>query len=301
MPEEAWRAIAGAVDMHVHVAPDVIERRLSDLDLASEFLTHGLRGFVLKSHYVPTAERAAVVRQVRPGIEAVGSITLNHAVGGLNPAALEISARLGARVVWMPTVDAANEWTARPVNAPPPAWGAVQAELMARAGYPAPISLLDPAGQLTAPASECLELALAHGMVVATGHIGRAEVFALVERVQAGDGAVVVTHAEFPSLNLSAGEQLELTRRGAFIEHCFTTAHTGKTTWDTLISNIRATGPQQVVISTDLGQTTNPPVAAGLAEFAERLLAAGFSSAAVTRMAVTNPCQLLGIGIVQEV
>ena len=111
--------------MHVHVAPDVIERRLSDLDLASEFLTHGLRGFVLKSHYVPTAERAAVVRQVRPGLEAVGSITLNHAVGGLNPAALEISARLGARVVWMPTVDAANEWTARPVNAPPPAWGAV--------------------------------------------------------------------------------------------------------------------------------------------------------------------------------
>src|SRR5262249_43296349 len=56
----AWDAIQGAYDLQVHVAPDVIERRTDDIDLANDFLARGLRGFVLKSHYIPTAERAQV-------------------------------------------------------------------------------------------------------------------------------------------------------------------------------------------------------------------------------------------------
>src|SRR5438034_10808918 len=83
--DQAWEAIAGAYDLQVHVAPDVIGRRIDDIDLAHEFLARGLRGFVLKSHYVPTAERAKVVSKAVPGIAAFGAVTLNHAVGGLNP------------------------------------------------------------------------------------------------------------------------------------------------------------------------------------------------------------------------
>ena len=67
----AWEAIRGAYDLQVHVAPDVIARRIDDLELAKEFLAHGLRGFVLKSHYIPTAERAKVVAKAVPGIAAL--------------------------------------------------------------------------------------------------------------------------------------------------------------------------------------------------------------------------------------
>lgn len=64
--DKAWEALKGGYDLQVHVAPDVIERRIDDLDLAKEFLARGLCGFVLKSHYFPTAERAKVVsRAVR--------------------------------------------------------------------------------------------------------------------------------------------------------------------------------------------------------------------------------------------
>jgi hypothetical protein len=59
--DQAWKALEGAYDLHVHVAPDIIERRVDDIDLAREFLGHGMRGFILKSHYMPTAERAKVV------------------------------------------------------------------------------------------------------------------------------------------------------------------------------------------------------------------------------------------------
>src|SRR5690348_18359332 len=89
--DTAWEAIQGAYDLQVHVAPDVIERRTDDIDLAKDFLARGLRGFVLKSHYIPTAERAQVVTKAVPGIEAYGAVSLNHSVGGLNPVALEIA------------------------------------------------------------------------------------------------------------------------------------------------------------------------------------------------------------------
>src|SRR5581483_11817125 len=65
--DAAWEAIQGAYDLHVHVAPDVIERRIDDLGLARDFLARGLKGFILKSHYVPTAERAKVVTAAVPG------------------------------------------------------------------------------------------------------------------------------------------------------------------------------------------------------------------------------------------
>src|ERR1043166_3000370 len=110
----AWEALQGAYDLQVHVAPDVIERRIDDIDLAKEFLACGLKGFVLKSHYFPTAERAKGVYKAVPGIHAFGAIPLNHSVGGLNPVAVELAGRSGNKVVWMPTVDAANETAGRP-------------------------------------------------------------------------------------------------------------------------------------------------------------------------------------------
>jgi hypothetical protein len=56
--------VRGSYDLHTHVAPDVIERRIDDLSLARRFAALGLGGFVLKSHYAPTAERAAIVSRV---------------------------------------------------------------------------------------------------------------------------------------------------------------------------------------------------------------------------------------------
>ncbi len=76
-----------------------------------------MAGVQLKSHYTSTAERAAVVRAAVPGVQTLGAIALNRAVGGINPLAVEIAAREGARTVWMPTVDAVNEAHER--EAPP--------------------------------------------------------------------------------------------------------------------------------------------------------------------------------------
>jgi hypothetical protein len=80
---------------------------------------------------------------------------------------------------------------------------------------------------------------------------------------------------------------------GAFIEHCFTTMHTGKAPWEVVLDSIRKVGPERCVLSTDLGQTINPPVSDGFAMFAQTLLDGGFSVEEIRRMGVTNPGELI--------
>ena len=60
--------LRGAYDTHMHISPDVVERKIDDITLARRFAELGMDGFVLKSHYGSTAERAAVVRAAVPDI-----------------------------------------------------------------------------------------------------------------------------------------------------------------------------------------------------------------------------------------
>jgi hypothetical protein len=294
--DRAWQVLEGAYDLQIHVAPDVIARRIDDIDCAKEFLAHGMKGFVLKSHYIQTGERAQVVTKAVPGSRVFGAVTLNHSVGGLNPVAVELAGRTGCKIVWMPTVDAQNETAGRVDGGSEklPFWAKIQRELAAEGISPPPLSVINGSGELTEPARRCLERIGKHNMILATGHLGRKEIFALVRAAKAmGLKKVLVTHAEFPSQNLSGDEQKELADLGALIEHCFTTYYTAKASWESAFANIRKAGVTRAVISTDLGQTINPPVADGFASFAQHLLDAGFTADEVRTMAVTNPTRLV--------
>ena len=294
--DRAWKASEGAYDLQVHVSPDVIARRIDDIDCAREFLAHGMKGFVLKSHYIQTGERAQVVSKAVAGSRVFGALTLNHSVGGLNPVAVELAGRTGCKIVWMPTVDAQNETAGRldGGSAKLPFWAKIQRELAAEGISPPPLSVVDESGRLVEAARRCLERIRKHDMILATGHLGRTEIFALVRAAkEMGLAKVVVTHAEFPSQNLTGDEQRELSNLGAIIEHCFTTTYTGKATWEAAFANIRKAGVSRAVISTDLGQAINPPVSDGFGMFAQRLLDAGFTVDEIHTMAVTNPTRLL--------
>lgn len=153
--------------------PTVVERRIDDVSLARRFLELGLDGFVLKSHYGSTAERAGVVRAAVPGIRALGAISLNRATGGINVLAMEIAAREGARTVWMPTVDAVNEATER--EAPPGATRRhgrkLQRELRAQGIEIEPVPVLAPDGSVLPETRAVLQMIARHGMVLATGRL----------------------------------------------------------------------------------------------------------------------------------
>lgn len=289
--ERARELLRGAYDTHMHISPDVVERITDDISLAQKFKELGMAGFVLKSHYTSTAERAAVVRAAVPGVDVLGAISLNRAVGGINPLAVEIAAREGARTVWLPTVDSVNESHEReaPAGAKVPVWVKLQLELREQGIEIPPVPVVDEHGSLVPELYEVLGMIARHTMCLATGHLGRDEIFAVVDAaVDAGVETIVITHPEFPSQDLSVEDQNALADKGALLERCFTTPHTGKVTWERWSENIRAAGPERSVLSTDLGQVFNPPVEDGMALMVDRLLDAGFNEEEIYVMAVVN-------------
>ena len=103
----------------------------------------------------------------------IGTITLNAAVGGLNPLAVEIAAREGARIVWLPTVDAVNETSERDREYPPgsrvPLWVRVQQELRELGVEGDPVPVVDGDGSPLPALLDVLAVVVRHGLVLATG------------------------------------------------------------------------------------------------------------------------------------
>jgi hypothetical protein len=284
--------VRDAYDVHVHIAPDVMKRRITDLELAKRYRDLGLAGFVIKSHYVPTAERAAVVRAAVPEVDAVGAITLNASVGGMNPVAVEILARGGGQFVWLPTVDSQNQKSClaeEPEGATPPMWAQLQDDLRA-AGIASPsIPVVADAGGITPEAGQVLDVIAKHDLTLATGHLHGDESHDIVAEAQRrGVRRIVITHPEFTSQRIPVEHQRKLVESGALLERCYTTPLTGKVAWDTWFDAIRGAGPENSVVSTDLGQPFNPPVEDGLPLVAELLLKEGFTEDEVRRMIVHN-------------
>jgi len=296
--ERARELVRGAFDPHVHVAPDFAPRRITDLELARRCLQVGLAGFGLKSHYTATAERAAVVSAAVPGVRALGTITLNHAVGGLNATAVEVAARQGARIVWLPTVSSENEFGAVEHADPDgkvPVWVRFELDLRAAGVRPRPVPVVDPHGEPLPELLDVLAVVARHELVLATGHLARDEIFTVVDAaVAAGVKMIVVTHPEFPSQRIAPDDQRQLAQRGALMERTFTTAYTGKCMWDDVFAATRAVGARSTVWGTDLGQRFNPPVEDGLALMADLFLAAGFTDEEVRIMAVENTRRVAG-------
>ena len=288
--ERARVLVQGAYDLHVHVAPDVPPRRIDDVTLARRFAEVGLAGFGLKSHYTSTAERAQVVSAIVPEVEAVGALSLNCAVGGMNALAVEIAAREGARIVWMPTVDSPAETAGRTEPKPGdkvPQWARLQHELRELGLSIEPVLLPETRDVLRAIAR--------HGLILATGHLARDDTFAVVDgALEEGVAHIVVTHPEFTCQNFSIEDQVALAERGCLLERCLSTPHSGKTTWEHVFDGVRAVGVEHSLFSSDLGNPDYPVVEDGLALWADRLLDAGFDEDDVHEMIVGQSRGLAG-------
>jgi hypothetical protein len=296
--ERARVLVKGAYDLHVHIAPDVPPRRVDDVTLARRFAELGLAGFALKSHYTSTAERAQVVSGLVPEVTVVGTLTLNQAVGGMNPLAVEIAAREGARIVWMPTVDSPAETAGRTEPRPGdkvPQWAQLQHELRGLGLGIEPVHVTAPDGQLLPETRAVLRAIARHGLVLATAHLARDDTFAVVDAaLEEGVGQIVVTHPEFTCQNFSIEDQVALAERGCVLERCLSTPHSGKTTWEHVFEGVRAVGVERSLFSSDLGNPDYPPVEDGLALWAVRLLGAGFDEDEVHELIVGQSRRLVG-------
>lgn len=290
--------IKGAYDLHVHSAPDVLPRKMNDIEMAERIRSSGMAGYAIKSHFFATSERAELMHALYPDVDYIGTITLNSSVGGINPTAMEMAARSGVRLVWFPTCDSEHE-RAHTFNGDPnkklPFWAKIILE-MKEAGIEAPtVSCLDENGELTQNVLDVLDIIAKYNIILTTGHISHEEAYKLVpEAAKRGVKNIIITHATFPTTFYSVEDQKMFASYGAKIEHCHTTWATGKCEWKTIVEQIRAVGPENVVLGTDLGQPSAAYPDEGMLTWAEKLTEEGFTAEEIRTMMVYNPRKLLG-------
>lgn len=272
--------LEGAVDLHVHSAPDVDRRRFDDLDLARAARDAGMGAVLIKSHQNSTVERAYLVERAVTGIRVYGGLVLNETVGGLNVSAVELATKLGAKQIWMPTRSARNHRLYH--------------------GESGGIEILNAQGELLPEVLQILRIVSEAGCILGTGHLSPVEAAALIEGSQSlGAAKILVTHPEWGPTYHSEAAQKGLARfENVFFERCFvsTTHLCGCVPFETIERAIAATGVERTVISTDLGQPETPPPAEGMRRYAERLAASGFSRDDIRMMMETNPERLLQQG-----
>jgi hypothetical protein len=290
-PPPVVSPVQGAIDFHVHSAPDVFGRSVTDIEAATLAKRMGLRGIVLKNHVTSTADRAAIVREVVPGIEVFGGVVLNMAVGGVNPQAVEWMARMSGRygkVVWLPTIDADQHL--KTFHEP-------------GAGLKVAVD-----GHVTAEAEAVLKIIAREKLVLCTGHVSPAEVLAVTRRaMELGATKVVITHAMAQVPNLTMAQMKELAALGAVIELDFVNhlmgaeahlpwmRHWQRVSIKDMAAAIRELGAEHVLIATDLGQTGNPIHPDGMMLMVQGLKQEGVSDADLDRMMRKNPARLLGL------
>ena len=275
------QVLDGAIDIHVHSAPDSVPRSLDGIEAARLAKQAGMRAIVLKNHYEPTASLAYVVRQVVPGIEVFGGIDLNRTVGGINPAAIEHMTRVKGgwgRVVWMPTFDAENQVRHSKENRP-----SVHISLK---------------GELLPEVKEAIGLIAKHQLVLATGHSSPEEGLLLLrEGRRQGVQHMVVTHAMLAPVQMTVAQMREATKLGAYIEFVYNALIGPNKMFE--ISDyakaIREVGPEWCILSSDLGQAGNPLPVIGLERFFTGLRAEGFTAEQIHAMSSVNPAKLLGL------
>lgn len=282
--------LEGAIDCHVHTAPDLIERFQTDIALAHEARESGMRGVLVKSHVVPTAGRVDLVNEVLAENLLYGGVALNGAVGGLNRDAVETAIGLGARVVWLPT-----------------AWSANHARRARAAGNDRFVGQRIPSksedlsvavdGEVTDQTRAIIELAAEHDVTVGTGHVSPEEIDAVVAACSDANVTCVVNHPFFHVIDLDPTHQEKLANQGAIMEYCaYSVQAMPDHSIDQVADALTRVGADNAVLATDFGQANNPPVT-GLARFAEQVHEAGVSEGAVRTALTETPRRVLGLDV----
>lgn len=207
----AGSLISGVADLHVHGAPSLVERHGLDHEVLGAHGSVGIDFAVLKAHEGSTAERAvlAAERGATDGVEVHGGIVLNSPVGGANPDAVEVAARLGGRVVWMPTVSAPAHIAA--ASSPELS---VHRNLAFRR-----VDVLDDAGALLPAWQDVLDVVAAHDMVLASGHLTCSQALVLFRAAKAaGVTRMLLNHPRMPFLEWDDAAAPEFADLGVVLE-----------------------------------------------------------------------------------
>lgn len=291
--EDVASILEGGIDIHVHGYPDaLVDAGWNFAWEAKSAYDARMRAIVFKSMHSDTAPMAYFVQQIvdeyarqkdeepRP-FGCYGGVVLNWAVGGLNPIAAETSAKLGAKIIWLPSHDSAHHVQVLEEDTPG-------------------VEVIDDQGRPLPELIEIFKIVAEHDIILDLCHTSTRERFVITEEAQKhGVKKILLTHPQWNVNRMSVDQMAEIAEMGAYIGLFLYSAfpHFNNPVCDReeVLQIIEKVGPEKCVMATDFGSMLNPPPVEGMKLYIRLLLAMGVDKKDIRKMLVTNPSKLLGI------
>ena len=287
----------GAIDLHVHPAPSPFSRRVGIRGVAEQAAELGFRAILVKSHH------HSMVTDIASTVDALGGlpipvysgIAMNNYVGGINPYAVDLTLRMGGRMVWFPTVSSGQHIH---VHEREHDLKFPSSSIKLRPTVPVPV--LDAEGSPLPEVWDVLELIRDADVMMSTGHMSVVEIDAVVAAAaKVGVKRIVINHPNFV-IEADPTAAQRWVAQGAVIEHglCQYDDRSTFFQWpiSVMLEFIKAVGVEHTILGSDLGQAEpNPLPVDGYRRIIPMLLDAGMSTSEVHQMVAVNTARTIGL------
>jgi Family of unknown function (DUF6282) len=287
--------LKGAVDPHVHSGPSIASRGVDHVELLRQASAAGFAAVVTKDHDYSGVMTAELIKKYFPELKTkiYSSIVLNNVVGGFNPFAVEHTAAMGGKIVWLPTLAAENHlrWQATANWTHP----ASTEKMRPATGIP----VLNGDKTVRDDVKEVLDVVARNDMVLASGHLHVSETWLIFEEAQRrGVKRLVLTHPE-DIVDASLNDVKGIAAMGAFVEHSLCMFLEGSKfkscESEDLKKQIDAAGVEQTILCSDLGQTGTFSPLEGFRRGIKLCMDLGYDDDQIRKMVSTNTARALGI------
>lgn len=292
--EDIEKLLVGAIDLHCHSGPAAMPRILDHHDAMMDCAAAGFRALVYKDHFYPGMAHAILLEKLFPdsGVRLFSGIALNNAVGGINPHAVDHAAKLGAKIVWMPTLSAENHIQQ----------ASGQAKTFPKTSQkmldPIPLSALDANGKVSDATKHVLDLIADADIILAGGHLPVSELFLVFEEARRrGVKKMIVNHPTY-IVGCSDEDIRGLVGLGVYMEHSicmFVEGRSKKYGPDKLAHLIHTAGVDRTLLCSDLGLVGSPRPVDGYRAVLEILLDLQVSDGDIRKLVSSNAAGLLNL------
>lgn len=291
------KLLVGAVDLHCHSGPAAMPRILDHYDAMQDANDAQFKAIVYKDHFYGGMAHAQILETLYPNnkIKLFSGIVLNNAAGGINPYAVNAAIRIGAKIIWMPTLSAANHIKKNETSAKN--FPKISGKML----KPIPLSVLDDNGNLTDDTKTILDLIAEADIILAGGHLHVTELIPLFEEAKKrGVKKMLVNHPTF-LIEVDEQQMQHLTSLGVYMEHslCMFIENfkRGKATYSPgeILRLIKVAGIDHTLFCSDLGLQNAPPPVDGFRLFVQELLRLQLPDADIRKLISGNGATLLGL------
>jgi hypothetical protein len=294
-PKEVEELLVDAIDLHCHSGPAAMPRILDHHEEMLDAAAAGFRAVLYKDHFYPGMAHAIILEKLFPqlGVHLYSGVALNNASGGINPHAVDHAIKLGGKIVWMPTLSAANH-----INVQASGQAKTFPKTSQKMLDPIPLTALDANGKLTDDTKKVIDLIAEANIILAGGHLHVSEQHVLFEEaVRRGVKKMMVNHPTYV-VGFADSDIRQLVTLGVTMEHSicmFIEGKSKKFSADDLAHLIEVAGVDRTILSSDLGLLGSQRPVDGFRSVTQMLLDLQMPHASIKKLVSENAAAFLDL------